>query len=932
MSIATRRLHLLLLVLIALPLSLLATHNRAGHIEVSPVDSLCGNPLTVRAVITTYTKTSSVPADRDTLTICWGDGFCERVARTNGIGSPPQGVPLENDVKFNTYVATHTYGFFGNYRISMTDPNRNGGILNVNPPNSDAIRFHIETTYSIPNPQFNGCNSSPRLTVPPVDIGCVGRVFTHNPGAFDPDGDSLSYGFIVPLQDQGLQVPNYLFPNQINPIPGQDSLTINPTTGDIRWNAPQRAGEYNLAIIIVSFRNGFPLDTVIRDMQILIEECDNQPPNLVLEQEEVCVIAGEVFEMRLRADAPIDEVNQRVRVEAFGLPFEVNVSPAELIPDTREFEPGVVIRTFRWETKCDHISNQFYTVVFKATDDFFGDTTGLATLKSFRIKVVGPPPEDVQAQAKPDAIEVTWEIPYACETPMDRFRGFTVWRRENSNNFPIDTCVTGLAGRGYQKLTTVAIIQEQDGRYFFSDPNVERGKTYCYRVLGEFAQTAAGSNFPFNLVESLPSEEVCVQLARDLPLTVKVDVQATDPDGGIIEVCWTKPLPDDLDTIANPGPYTYEVLRAVGITENPDDFSPIPGAVFTSETFAGANDTCYLDSGLNTVANAYSYRINFFTRPNQELLGATNPASSVFLALAPTDRQNDLSWTFEVPWENDRFNILRQNAAGEFDSIGTVIAPDQEFIDPGLVNGVEYCYKIQSFGSYNVEGIASPLINFSQEVCATPLDNVPPCPPMLTGTNACDEGVECTVEGINFLSWTNPNETCADTDDAAGYILYYSPLVDGDFNPIQTFNSAVDTTYQDRPELGLAGCYYVTALDSAGNESERSEIVCLSSCSFYELPNAFTPNQDGSNDLFVPLTSCQVIEVDFQVFNRWGELVFETTDPQLNWDGTNLQGEDLVEGVYFYSCNVFEQSVNGNSQASFSPLSGYIQLVRGLKK
>jgi len=923
---------LLLLMMVVLPASLFATHNRAGHIEISPVDPLCGNPLTVRAVITTYTKTSSVPADRDTLTICWGDGFCERVARNNGAGNPPQGVPLENDVKFNTYVASHTYGFFGVYRVSMTDPNRNGGILNVNPPNSDAIRFHIETVYSIPNPQFNGCNSSPRLTVPPVDIGCVGRVFTHNPGAFDPDGDSLSYGFIVPLQDEGLQVPNYLFPNQINPIPGQDSLIIDPRTGDIRWNAPTRAGEYNLAIAIVSFRNGFPLDTVIRDMQILIEECNNLPPNLVLEQEEVCVVAGELFSMRIRADAPEMEVTQRTRVEAFGLPFEVEVSPAELIPDTKEFEPGVVIRTFQWQTTCDHISDQFYTVVFKATDNFFGDTTGLATLKSFRIKVVGPPPEDVQAQPRPDAIEVTWESPYDCETPVDRFRGFTVWRRENSNNFPLDTCEPGLAGRGYEKLTNVAFIQEEDGRYFFSDPNVERGRTYCYRVLGEFAQTAAGSNFPFNLVESLPSEEICVQLARDLPLTIKVDVQATDPNGGQIEVCWTKPLPDDLDTLLNTGPYTYEVLRADGITNNPDDYNPIPGARFTSPTFAGANDTCYLDGGLNTTETPYSYRINFFTSPQQELLGATNAASSVFLTVNPTDMANTLSWDFLVPWENEEFVVLRQNAAGDFDSIALVTSPEQEFLDENLTNGVEYCYQIKSLGSYNIDNVPSPLINFSQEACGTPLDNVPPCAPDLSATNACDDGVSCDNAGINFLSWTNPNEVCADTDDAAGYILYFSPTLEGTFQPIQTFSSATDTTYQDEPPTGLAGCYYITALDSMGNESEPSPIACVSSCSFYELPNAFTPNSDGNNDLFVPITNCQVVEVEFQVFNRWGEVVFETSDPQLNWDGTNLQGEDLAEGVYFYTCKIFEQSIDGTQLAPYSPLSGYIQLVRGLNK
>ena len=59
--------------------NLYATHNRAGEISIQQT-----GPLTVRATIVTYTKASSVQADRDTLEICWGDGFCEKVNRSNG--------------------------------------------------------------------------------------------------------------------------------------------------------------------------------------------------------------------------------------------------------------------------------------------------------------------------------------------------------------------------------------------------------------------------------------------------------------------------------------------------------------------------------------------------------------------------------------------------------------------------------------------------------------------------------------------------------------------------------------------------------------------------------------------------------------------------------------------------------------------------------
>ena len=70
--------------------NLYATHNRAGEISISQVGD-CTSSLTIKATITTYTKTSSIQADRDTLFICWGDGKCEKVGRYNGGGSVPKG-------------------------------------------------------------------------------------------------------------------------------------------------------------------------------------------------------------------------------------------------------------------------------------------------------------------------------------------------------------------------------------------------------------------------------------------------------------------------------------------------------------------------------------------------------------------------------------------------------------------------------------------------------------------------------------------------------------------------------------------------------------------------------------------------------------------------------------------------------------------------
>lgn len=903
----------LLLACLAAPVFLFATHNRAGEIHIRQI-----GPLTIEATIITWTKASSVNADRDTLIICWGDGTpCQNVPRNNGNG---EGIFLPGDLKYNTYVIQHTYAGPAAYRISMTDPNRIAGIINVNPPSSDNVPFHIETIYIFQDPQFGGFNTTPYLKQDPIDNACVGKPFRHNPNAFDPDNDSLSYALIQPLQGLGTPVPNYSYPNQISPGPN-NILTINPSNGDIFWNTPQQAGDYNLAIIVVSWRNGVPIDTTIRDMQIFVDACQNNPP-IVESIDQICVIAGTTIEFEAVATDP--DSNDKVLLTAVGGPFDTLLpSPASFdAPGTSQDPP--VKGTFRWTTTCEHISNYPYSVVFKATDS---GNPKLADLKTVAIKVVGPPPLDVEAQASPGEVVVTWEKPYICEDALNNyFFGFSVWRREGSNPFPLDTCDPGLDGKGYTELIFVT-KQMQNGRYYFKDTQVQRGRTYCYRILAKFARISGGG-YPYNIVESLPSEEVCVQLPRDLPLITNVSVLETDLATGQMKIQWSKPVAADLDTFINAGPYRYQLLRGTGL--GPGGLTEVPGASFTAANFWQANDTMFVDQNLNTQNNPYHYQVAFYVNGQNTPLGTTNEASSVFLRIQSTDQTNILTWQELTPWDNYRYDIFRLNdVSGQFDSIGTTTVP--LYADAGLVNGQGYCYYVRSIGTYSIGGVIDPIINLSQEKCGIPLDTVPPCRPVLSITNLCNDG-EINLPDPpyeNYLMWTNPNAACSGTDDAVLYRIWFSEAEGAPFTMLAEQGDATNNTYVHSLEEGLAGCYAVSVLDSVGNESAKSALVCVDNCPLYELPNAFSPNGDDRNDRFTPFPGWRFVErIDLQVFNRWGNLVFQTQDPEINWDGANEEGKTVAEGTYFYVCKVYEKRVSGIVLRP-DVLSGYIEVVTG---
>jgi len=65
------------------------------------------------------------------------------------------------------------------------------------------------------------------------------------------------------------------------------------------------------------------------------------------------------------------------------------------------------------------------------------------------------------------------------------------------------------------------------------------------------------------------------------------------------------------------------------------------------------------------------------------------------------------------------------------------------------------------------------------------------------------------------------------------------------------------------------------------------------------LPNAFSPNDDGINDIFLPQTPCEMGQYELLIANRWGQLMFRTQDPNEGWNGKSRQ-KMAQAGVYVY--------------------------------
>lgn len=110
-----------------------------------------------------------------------------------------------------------------------------------------------------------------------------------------------------------------------------------------------------------------------------------------------------------------------------------------------------------------------------------------------------------------------------------------------------------------------------------------------------------------------------------------------------------------------------------------------------------------------------------------------------------------------------------------------------------------------------------------------------------------------------------------------------------------------------------ANKYRVIAFKNGNNQimsvSNEVEIV---PAAIIHIPNAFTPNGDGLNDTFGGLGE-GLTEYNLQIFNRWGNLIFESNDMKNQWDG-NYNNKLAPIGVYVYKINAKGPSANGRSK------------------
>lgn len=177
---------------------------------------------------------------------------------------------------------------------------------------------------------------------------------------------------------------------------------------------------------------------------------------------------------------------------------------------------------------------------------------------------------------------------------------------------------------------------------------------------------------------------------------------------------------------------------------------------------------------------------------------------------------------------------------------------------------------------------------------------------------------ESPIAGFSF-SPTNPSSFNPDVDffDESQRAVYWEWFInDVSFslnpNPSYTF-----------PDTGFYEVVQIVTHENACQDT-AFRLLDIEPLVTYFIPNAFSPNGDGNNDFFLGKGIFRgITDFEMTIWNRWGELIFQTDDPELAWNGQkNNNGAPSPNGVYVYKIQYTEP------RGAVQNLKGFVTLIR----
>jgi len=333
-------------------------------------------------------------------------------------------------------------------------------------------------------------------------------------------------------------------------------------------------------------------------------------------------------------------------------------------------------------------------------------------------------------------------------------------------------------------------------------------------------------------------------------------------DAGItgMEFLWSTGESTQAISVTEAGTYSVTVTSECGLTVDSvfiSDENPIPNAVIAGETTVCPGDTALLSAASNEEVT-YLWSTGATTQQIAVLEGGTYGLTVTDLCGAEN------STTAEVLFlDREQITIEGPDAVCEGSTIELTAS------SPGALS-----YEWSNGDNGPVASIDSGG-EFALRVA-----------------NAC----EMIDTAFSITEFPLPKvEITADPILCPGAVK----VLETEFENIESFSWS---TGQSTPTLSTRewGLYILEASNQCGTATDSILLQPTGCDNCLYIPNAFSPNEDGRNDLFLPIAVCPLEEYKLQIFSRWGALVFETKELNTGWDGTFL-GEPMKPDNFVWS-------------------------------
>ncbi len=216
-----------------------------------------------------------------------------------------------------------------------------------------------------------------------------------------------------------------------------------------------------------------------------------------------------------------------------------------------------------------------------------------------------------------------------------------------------------------------------------------------------------------------------------------------------------------------------------------------------------------------------------------------------------------------------------------------------EFFHPGANHVNAWRWSFEGAGTSLLQNPVIVFPTFGNKKVSLIVNNGV-CSDSVEGTVVLDNAMDARFGYPEFLC---PEDQAVFTDSSLGKIINWE----------WTFGNG-NTSLQQKPEAQryqrpparskLYTVRLVVENDKHCFDTAFHQVEVVTSC-YITIPNAFSPNGDGNNDLLYPLNAFKATDLEFKVYNRYGQLVFETRDWKKRWDGT-LNGQKQPSGTYVW--------------------------------